>query len=161
MWVFSVRYWLNNLTRIAAQTFSKESIEEATHELRDSMYEVGKSALELESEQAERLQRKAEEERRLKDQGVAPEPVKRSRKKEEAGDSTDTTEADIDYYPGQDDQPTKRPQKTTSLQTLLQPDIKEYRTTAADREEKMKERQKLQSLEVPESTEDVEETEGA
>ena len=103
------------------------------------MYDVGKSALELEADKKERLQWKAEEERKLKEQGVAPEPVKRNRKGEEVEDSTDNTDADIDYYPGQDDQPTKKPWKTTSLQTLLQPDSKEYRTTAADREERMKE----------------------
>ena len=141
--------------------FSKESIQDAPHELRDSMYDVGKSALELEVDKKEHLQRKAEEERRLKEQGVAPELVKRSRKKEDAGDSTDTTEADIDYYPGQEDQPTKKPRKTTSLQSLLQPDSKEYRTTAVDREERMKERQKLESREVPDLTENVEEPEGA
>ena len=126
------------------------------------MYEVGKSALELESEQAERLQRKADEDRRMREQGEAPEPVKRNRKKGEASDdSNDDTEADIDYYPGLDDQPTKRQRKTVSLASLLQPDSKEYRTTAADREERMKERQKLQSMEVPDSTANVEETEGA
>ena len=127
------------------------------------MYEVGKSALELESEQAERLQRKVDEERRLKEQGAAPEPVKRSRKKEEVDESTDNMDADIDYYPGQEDQPPKRSRKTTSLQSLLQPDTKEYRTTAADREERMKERQKteMESTEVPDSTEHVEETQGA
>ena len=126
------------------------------------MYEVGKSALELESEQAERLQRKADEDRRMKEQGEAPEPVKRNRRKEEPSDDpTDDTEADIDYYPGLDDQPTKRQRKTVSLASLIQPDSKEYRTTAADREERMKERQKLQSMEVPESTKNVEGTEGA
>ena len=45
--------------------FSKESIQDTTHELRDSMYEVGKSALELESKQAECLQRKVDEERKV------------------------------------------------------------------------------------------------
>ena len=127
------------------------------------MYEVGKTALELESEQAERLQRKVDEERRLKEQGAAPEPVKRSRKKEEVDESTDNTDADIDYYPGQEEQPPKRSRKTTSLQSLLQPDTKEYRTTAADREERMKERQKteMEGTEVPDSTEHVEETQGA
>ena len=156
------RYRLNNLTWSTAQTFSKDSIKEAPTELRDSMYEVGKSALELETEQAERLQRKAEEDRRLREQGEAPEPVKRNRKKGEASDDpTDDTEADIDYYPGLDNQPTKRQRKTVSLASLLQPDNKEYRTTAADREERMKERQKLQNMEVPDSTANVEETEGA
>ena len=126
------------------------------------MYEVGKSALELESEQAERLQRKADEERRMREQGEAPEPVKRNRKKGEASDDpNEDTEADIDYYPGLDDQPTKKQRKTVSLASLLQPDSKEYRTTAADREERMKERKKLESMEVPDSTANVEETEGA
>ena len=98
----------------------------------------------------------------MREQGEAPEPVKRNRKKGEAGDDpTDDTEADIDYYPGLDDQPTKRQRKTASLASLLQPDSKEYRTTAADREERMKEKQKLQSMEIPDSTENVEEAEGA
>ena len=103
------------------------------------MYDVGRSALELEADKKERLQRKAEEERRLKEQGAAPEPVKRSRKKEDTGDSTDNTDADFDYWPDQEDQPTKKPRKAASLQRLLAPDSKEYRTTAADREERMKE----------------------
>ena len=66
-------------------------------------------------------------------------------------------DADIDYYPGQEDRPmsTKKPWKTTSLQALLQPDSKEYRTTVADREERMKDRQKLENQEVPDSTENV------
>ena len=127
------------------------------------MYEIGKSALELESEQANRLQRKMAEERKLKEQGVAPELVKRSRKKEEIDKSADNTDADIDYYPGQEDQPPKRSRKMTSLQSLLQPDTKEYRTTAADREERMKERQKteMEGTEVRDSSEQREETQGA
>ena len=143
--------------------FSKESIKDTTHELRDSMYDVGKSALELEADKKERLRRKAEDERRRKEQGGAPELVKRSREGEDVDESADNTDADIDYYPRQEDRPvsTKKPQKTASLQALLQPDNKEYRTTVADREERMKERQKLENQEVPDSTEKVEETEGA
>ena len=52
--------------------------------------------------------------------------------------------------------------KTTSLQSLLQPDTKEYRTTAADREERMKERQKteMEDTEVSESLEQRENSGG-
>ena len=138
--------------------FSTESIQDTPPELRDSMYDVGKSALELEADKKDRLQRKAEEEQRLKEQGVAPEPVKRSRKNEDASESTDNTDANVDYWPRQEDQPMKKPRKTVSLQRLLEPDSKEYRTTAANREERMKERQKLEKPEVPDSTENVEET---
>ena len=125
------------------------------------MYDVGKSALELEADKKDRLQRKAEEERRLKEQGVAPEPVKRSRKNEDAGESTDNTDADVDYWPGQEDQPTKKSRKTPSFKSLLQPDSKEYRMTVADREERIKERQKSENPEVLDSTENIEEAEGA
>ena len=127
------------------------------------MYDVGKSALELEADKKERLQKKAEDERRRKEQGVAPEPVKRNREGDDGDESSDNAEADIDYYPGQEERPAskKKSRKTVSLQSLLQPDSKGYRTTAADREERMKERQKLENQEVPDSTENVEETEGA
>ena len=54
----------------------------------------------------------------------------------------DTTDVDIDYYPGAEDKPpaAKRTRKTASLQSLLAPDTREYRTMAADREEHMKQR---------------------
>ena len=114
------------------------------------MYDVGRSALELEADKKERLQRKAEEERRLKEQGAAPEPVKRSRKKENTGDSTDNTDADIDYWPGQEDQPTKKTRKMTSFESVLE--TKEYRTTAADREERMRQRAETETAPTPDST---------
>ena len=124
------------------------------------MYEVGKSALELESEQAERLQRKVEEERMRKEQGVAPGPVKRRRKKEDVDEPTDNTEADIDYFPGIEDRPAaKKSRKTTSLQSVLE--TKEYKMTAADREERMRQRAEEPTPDSmqPETTEGEGETE--
>ena len=163
MWYFVIDKFQLCLTQSIAQTFSKESLKDTTDELRDSMYNVGKTALELEADKKDRLQRKAEEDQRRKEQGVAPEPVKRVREEEGMEESTDNTDADVDYYPGQEDRPasTKKPRKTTSLQALLQPDTKEYRTTAADREERMKERQKMETQEISDSTENIEQTEGA
>ena len=53
---------------------------------------------------------------------------------------------------------TKKTRKTTSLQSLIAPDTREYRTMAADRQERRKQRGG-DNTEIPDSTEQEEETE--
>ena len=93
---------------------------------------------------------------------MAAEPVKKKRTEgKEPEDSTDNRDADVDYYLGAEDKPTtsKNTRKTASLQSLLAPDTREYRTTAADWEVRMK--QRSDERETPDSTQkDTEEQEG-
>ena len=120
------------------------------------MYTVSQKAIELEKERNERLKRKAEEEKEREAAGVAPTPVKK-RKDEPQGERSDTgggnTDADIDYYPEAESSTSKKTRKTTSLVSLFE--TKEYRTTAADRGERMRQRAEVETSETtptPDST---------
>ena len=164
--VTSIRHIHRNififLTQRAAQTFSLETLKDTTDELRTSMYDISKSVMELEAEKKDRLKRKAGEDKRQQGEGLAVEPVKKKwTEGKEPEDSTDNIDANVDYYPGAEDKPMtpKKTGKTASLQSLLAPDTREYRTTAADREERMK--QRSDKRETPDSTQkDMEEQEG-
>ena len=127
--------------------------------MREGCYDVSKTALELEKERKERLARKAEDEQRRREEGTAAEPVRRKRTvTREQGGETEGGEKDEDYVPEDDSRPvTKKARKTMSLQSLLAPDTREYRTTAADRQECRKQRSG-DDTEIPDSTEQVEET---
>ena len=63
--VMSIRYICRKhfiiLSQRAAQTFSQETQKDTTDELRESMYDVSKSVMELEVEKKDRLKRKMEE----------------------------------------------------------------------------------------------------
>ena len=113
------------------------------------MYTVSQKAIELEKERNERLKRKAEEEKEREAAGVAPTPVKK-RKDEPQGERSDTggekTDADIDYYPEAESSTSKKTRKTTSLVSLFE--TKEYRTTAADRGERMRQRAEVETSET-------------
>ena len=124
------------------QTFSQDALKDTTAEMREGCYDVSKTAMELEKERKERLERKAEDEKRRRDEGMAAEPVRRKRQgSKEKDDDDEAGEKDEDYVPDEEDRPvTKRARKTTSLQSLIAPDTREYRTTAADRQERRKQR---------------------
>ena len=118
------------------------------------MYTVSKTAMELEKEKNERLKRKAQEDKARETAGVAPATVKRKRD-EPQSECSDTggenTDADIDYFPESEVTTSKKPRKTTSFQSLVE--TKEYRTTAADREERMRQRAETgESAPIPDST---------
>ena len=135
-------------------------MKDTTAEMREGCYDVSKTALELEKDRKERLARKAEDEQRRREEGTAAEPVKRKKSgSKEKDDDDDEAEKDEDYVPEDEDKPvTKKPKKTTSLQSVIAPDAKEYRTTAADRQERRKQRsgdeQELPDLVQEEETED-------
>ena len=103
------------------------------------MYTVSQKAIELEKEKNERLKRKAMEDKAREEAGVAPTPVRR-KKNEAQGERSDTggenTDADIDYWPETEVPTSKKTRKMTSFESVLE--AKEYRTTAADREERMR-----------------------
>ena len=135
-------------------------------EMREGMYTVSQKAIELEKEKNERLKRKALEDKAREAAGAAPTPVRRKRE-EPQGERSDTggenTDADIDYWPGSEVPTSKKTKKTTTFDNLLE--TKEYRTTAADREERMRQRAETgQTATTPDSTQheapdDEEETE--
>ena len=109
--------------------------------MRESCYDVSKTAMELEKERDERLKRKAEDKKCRREEGMMAEPVKRKRAttaKEQGDDDQD--EKDEDYIPDDENKPVKKQRKTTSLQSLIALDTREYRTTAADRQERRKQR---------------------
>ena len=60
------------LTKTTAQTFSKDTFEGTTDEMREGMYTVSQKAIDLEKEKNERLKRKAIEDKAREEAGVAP-----------------------------------------------------------------------------------------
>ena len=151
---------LKGLNSGKAQTFSQDALKDMTAEMREGCYDVSKTAMELEKDRKERLQRKAEEEKRRQEEGKGPDPVRQKRQgSKEQDDESEVGEKDEDYIPEDDSRPVmKKARKTTSLQSLLVPDTREYRTTAADRQERRKQRSG-DDTELPDSTEQEEETE--
>ena len=144
-----------------AQTFSQDTLKDTTAEVRESCYDVSKTAMELEKDRNERLRRKAEEEKCRREEGMEAEPVKRKKPttSKEQSEGDELGEKDEDYIPDDESKPvTKKARKTSSLQSLIAPDTKEYRTTAADRLERRKQRSG-DDTELPDSTEQPEETE--
>ena len=141
---------------MTAQTFSKDTFEGTTDEMREGMYTVSQKAIELEKDKNERLKRKAQEEKARAEAGVAPLPVRRKRE-ETQGERSDTggenTDADFDYWPDSETSTTKKTKRTTTFDSLL--DTKEYRTTAADREERMRQRAEAEGTPIPDSTQHV------
>ena len=143
-----------------AQTFSQDVLKDTTAEMREGCYDVSKTALELEKDRKEWLARKAEDEQRRREEGTAAEPVKRKKSgSKEKDDDDDEAKKDEDYVPEDEDKPvTKKTRKTTSLQSIIAPDTREYRTTVADRQERRKQRsgdeKELPDLVQEEETED-------
>ena len=128
------------------------------------MFTVSQKAIELEKEKNERLKRKAMEDKAREEAGVAPTPMRRKRE-EAQGEHSDTggknTDVDVYYWP-EDEVPTsKKTKKTTTFESVLE--AKEYRTTAVDQEECMRQRAETEAAPTPDSTQqegpDKEETE--
>ena len=109
--------------------------------------------MQLEKDKNERLKRKAMEEKARETAGVAPAAVKKKKDEpqDERSDTGDNTDADIDYFPESEVSTTKKTRKIPSFESLLE--TKEYRTTAADREERMRQRAETdQPAPTPDST---------